>query len=492
MKKIIIFLNLALLLSLVSSCETFLDVNEDPNNPVEVSADLKLPVALNYTNTVLNARESTNSLGNLLMANWSQSDGYSWYLTEFQYNVTPSFYDNVWNTSYGSALKQYNSLDTDDENNEYYQAIAKIMKAYHFQILVDSYGDIPYSEALLRGANTTPVYDDALTVYEDLIVKLDEAISLINAGASNTNVVIPGTDDGVYAGDMTEWKKFANTVKLRILVRLSDMASRAAYISTEFAKIASEGSGYITTDAGSNIGYTTATDQQSTFYGTYKANVEGTLLNNFKATCATPFVLNTLTDLNDARIDFIYEIPLSGTHLGVEQGLSPYPSPVGTLGEDNVSNIGPGLLVSDEQDVIIFSLAEANFLQAEAAQKTLLNTITAQDAYEQGVKASFSYLGAPIGDYLTQTTPLTNWAASPNKMEAIITQKWLALNGISAAQSWFDYSRTGYPTGLPVSLQASTSDRPVRLAYPASEITGNTANVPTQPNVFTTKIFWAN
>ena len=492
MKKIIIFLNLALLLSLVSSCETFLDVNEDPNNPVEVSADLKLPVALNYTNTVLNARESTNSLGNLLMANWSQSDGYSWYLTEFQYNVIPSFYDNVWNTSYGSALKQYNSLDTDDENNEYYQAIAKIMKAYHFQILVDSYGDIPYSEALLRGDNTTPVYDDALTVYEDLIVKLDEAISLINAGASNINVVTPGTDDGVYAGNMTEWKKFANTVKLRILVRQSDMASRATYISTEFAKIASEGSGYITTDAGSNIGYTTATNQQSTFYGTYKANVEGTLLNNFKATCATPFVLNTLTDLNDARIDFIYEIPLSGTHLGVEQGLSPYPSPVGTLGEDNVSNIGPGLLVSDEQDVIIFSLAEANFLQAEAAQKTLLNTITAKDAYEQGVKASFSYLGAPIGDYLTQTTPLTNWAASPNKMEAIITQKWLALNGISAAQSWFDYSRTGYPTGLPVSLQASTSDRPVRLAYPNSEITGNTANVPTQPNVFTTKIFWAN
>ena len=264
------------------------------------------------------------------------------------------------------------------------------------------------------------------------------------------------------------------------------------YPLPSFAILVNEGSGYITVDAGSNIGYNNSTNQQSTFYGTYKANVEGTLLNNFKATCATPFVLNTLTNLNDPRIDFIYEIPLSGSHLGVEQGLSPYPSPVGTLGEDNVSNIGPGLLVSDEQDVIIFTLAEANFLQAEAAHKSLLNTITAEDAYKNGVKASFNYLGANIGDYLTQATPLTNWAASPNKIEAIITQKWIALNGINAGQTWFDYSRTGYPTGLPVSLQASTSERPVRLAYPNSEITGNTANVPSQPNVFTTKIFWAN
>ena len=170
MKKIKIFLTLALLLIIASSCESFLDVNEDPNNPIDVSSDLKLPVALNYTNNVLNARTSTNSLGNLMMANWSQSDGYSWYLTEFQYNVTPSFYSGIWDTSYGSALKQYNTMDTDAENNEYYQAIAKIMKAYHFQILVDTYGDIPYSEALKRGANTTPAYDDALSIYEDLTV----------------------------------------------------------------------------------------------------------------------------------------------------------------------------------------------------------------------------------------------------------------------------------------------------------------------------------
>ena len=143
MRKLIIILNLAILSVFAVSCESFLNVNEDPNNPVDVSPDLKLPVALNYTNGILNNRTSTNSLGNLMLGNWSQSDGYSWYLTEFQYNVTTSFYGGIWNTTYGSALKQYHSLDVTTENNEYYQAIAKIMKTFHFQILVEFFFHFP-------------------------------------------------------------------------------------------------------------------------------------------------------------------------------------------------------------------------------------------------------------------------------------------------------------------------------------------------------------
>ena len=98
------------------------------------------------------------------------------------------------------------------------------MKAYHFQILVDCYGDIPYSEALGRSLEATPKYDDAQTIYEDLIVQLTEAITLIKNAPEN--VVIPGDDDAMFGGDMDEWIKFANTVKLRILVRQSDMTGR--------------------------------------------------------------------------------------------------------------------------------------------------------------------------------------------------------------------------------------------------------------------------
>jgi len=110
-----------------------------------------------------------------------------------------------------------------------------------------------------------------------------------------------------------------------------------------------------------------------------------------------------------------------------------------------------------------------------------------------GIEASFSYLGAgSAAAYIAQTGQLVSYDNTSNKQEAIITQKWIALNGIDAIQSWFDYNRTGYPSNLPISTQATSADRPVRLAYPSSEITGNTANVPAQPNAFTSKVFWAN
>jgi hypothetical protein len=95
-------------------------------------------------------------------------------------------------------------------------------------------------------------------------------------------------------------------------------------------------------------------------------------------------------------------------------------------------------------------------------------------------------------NYYSQIKDLVGWASSSDKTEAIITQKWIAVNGITAEQSWFDYSRTGFPTGLPVSLLASTPDRPVRLYYVASEYSSNGDNVPTQPDAFDSKIFWAN
>ena len=109
------------------------------------------------------------------------------------------------------------------------------------------------------------------------------------------------------------------------------------------------------------------------------------------------------------------------------------------------------------------------------------------------IQASFSYLG--VGDastYYSKDINLVGWSASSNKLEAIITQKWIALNGIDAIQTWFDYSRTGYPSNLPISKLASTPDRPVRLFYPSSEVTSNTGNLPAQPDAFNSKIFWAN
>lgn len=496
MKNILKTINVLAVILLLASCsEAYLDVNEDPNNPLTVSPDLMLPVALNYSAFDQERNRGQNTLGNMLMYNWSQSDGFSWYTTEFQYLVTTSFYQQNFNTPFGNTLKQYQSIaEVEGAENGYYHAIAMIMKAYTFQILVDQYGDIPYFEALQRGGNATPAYDDAQTIYEDLIVQLTAAIDLIDATDALDNAVQPGADDGMYGGNMDDWKRFANSVKLRILVRQSDMSGRSGYIQSELAAIAAEGSGFVTDDVRNNIGYAQITNQQNPKWNALGQDVGGTNTLNNDATCATPFVLDYLTNTNDGRLDYIYEKPGTG-HLGVIQGLLNYDeTPLGVDGlvPDKVSNIGPGILKGPDQDAIMMTLAEVYFNQAEAVLKGLMSGDD-EALYNAGVRASFSYLGAGSADaYLAQTLQLVKYSVSNNKLEAIITQKWIATNGIDAIQSWFDYSRTGYPSNLPISVLAPHADRPVRLFYPSSEITTNGLNVPTQPDAFSAKIFWAN
>lgn len=489
MKKFLKYASLLSVVVLMAACQDFLDVNEDPNNPVSVSPDLVLPTAQVYTANVMHNNRYLNNLGNMMMYNWSQSDGYAWYPDEFKYNVTSSFYQQIFNYSYSNTLKMYHVLDQLDSTYSYYRAIGKIMKAYHFQLLVDCYGNIPYSEALKRSGEATPKYDDAKTIYEDLVVQLTDAIRLINEGE---NAKVPGADDAIFGGDMSKWKKFANSVKLRILVRQSSMSGRETYLKEQFNIIASEGSGYITADVGVNPGYTNIENQQNPFWDTFGKDVSGTETMNNKATCATDYILTFLTGTNDPRIDRIYEKPSDG-HLGVPQGLLDYDTPVvDAYVPEKVSNIGPGILKGANQDAIIYTLAESYFNQAEAHSRGLITTgDDAKTLYQKGIQASFDYLGATGAQaYYSQVKNLVGWDASANKLQAIITQKWIALNGLTAEQSWFDYNRTGFPAGLPISRLASTNDRPVRLFYPAGEYSSNGENVPAQPNAFTEKIFW--
>lgn len=488
MKKYLKYVSmLCATLFIVSCSDEYLDVNTDTNSPTlaVLGPELVLPVAQYWSAEIHNRDRYTNTLGNMFMANWSQADGYSWYNDEFLYNITTSFYDQVWDRTYLNALKQYRVLQSySGENFNNYKAIGKIMESYHFQILVDTYGDIPYFQALQRGQNPSPAFDDAKVIYEDLVLQLDNAMAMIDD--ASPDALVPSVDDVIFNGDMEMWKKFANTVKLRVLVRQSGDGA----LNSSFAGMGSVG--FISTDVTVDPGYSMAENKQSPFWNAYGRDSAGNVINNNNATCATPFALNFLQSNNDPRIDFIYERPGTG-HLGVPQGIADYDIPVVDQYDPiRVSNIGPGLLKSATQPAVIFTASDSYFLQAEAIFKGYLSG-DAKAAYENGITASFAYLGASgASDYYTQALPNVSWDNSTNKMRAIITQKWVALNGLDAIQSWFDYTRTGFPANLPVSLRASTPERPVRLFYPSSELTANSANVPTQPNAFTARLFWAN
>lgn len=484
-----------LMIILFAACSSdYLDINEDPNNPLSVSPDLILPVAQSYSAFIQESFQSQNSLGNFLMYNWSESEGSVFYAGEFAYNVDPLFYSQNFDYTYANALKQYNALNTlEGEEYGYYRAISKIMMAYHFQILVDTYGDVPYFETLQRGDNPTPKYDDAAVIYDDLIVQLTAAIELINTTNSNTEItaLLPGVDDVMFGGDMDQWKKFANTVKLRILVRLSNLTQKTAYIGDEFAVIAAEGSGYMEDDVVVQPGYFNEENKMNHKWAAFGQDPQGnnTTFNN--ATCATQYLIDYLTNTQDPRIDLIYEKPETG-HLGLKQAELYSVSGEGQFVSEKVSNLGPGILKDAGQGAVLFTAAEIYLNQAEAALKGLMSG-DAKSFYEAGIQASFNYLSAgDASSYYSQNLNLVSWDTSANKQEAIITQKWIASNSIDALQSWFDYNRTGYPSNLPVSELATTLDRPVRLAYPSSEITSNGENLPSQPDVFNTKIFWAN
>ena len=294
---------------------------------------------------------------------------------------------------------------------------------------------------------------------------------------------------------MDEWKKFANTVKLRILTRQLSMSGKAAYIQTEFDVIAAEGSGFITDDVGINPGYLQEEGKQNPMWDRLGRTVAGGVTLSNDATCATDYIITYLQGTNDDRIDYLYGEEPTG-HLGVIQGLTAaeYDNPVvDAFAPELVSNIGPGILKSCDMDAIIFTLAECNFNLAEAAISGVTGLSGAQTYYENGIQASFDYLGA--GDataYYSQSINNVGWAASTSELEAIITQKWIAVNGITAEQSWFDYNRTGFPGNLPVPHNQSHLDRPVRIYWPSGEVSSNGGNLPTQPDAFTAKIFWGN
>lgn len=487
MKKL---LTLILIGSLIFGCDDWLDVNTDPNNPTEVGPDLILPVAQNYTARWIQRDRRVSHLGNMIMYNWSESAGFSWYNDEFQYRANATtFYSNIFDEAYSLSLKQYSDLDElDPAVYSAYLGISKIMKAYHFQILVDFYGDIPYSEALKRSEIANPKYDDAQAVYDNLITDLTDAIELIAAAETGEGMILPGDDDIMFGGDLTSWKQFANTIKLRILNRESSVKDNA-YVTEQLTIIANEGSGYITEDVVVNPGYLNEENKQNPIWADFGADVSGTATLSGKATCASDFIIDYLESTDDPRIDYLYEHPATG-HLGVPQGIT---SSNDVYAPELVSNIGPGILIGSTQGAVIFTVAESYFNQAELA----LNGFggSPESLYNMGVTSAFESLGltsVDADDYLSQNQDLVSYASSTDKLEAIIVQKWIAVNGRTAEQSWFDWSRTGMPDFLPVSQELPNLKRPYRLSYPASETGSNSVNVPSQPDVFTVKIFWGN
>jgi len=501
MKKLLILLTVLVVLG--SSCsEDFLSVNEfNPNSASAVPASLVLPAALNSTSRIVDRPRNFDFIY-LWHGCMSVSSGYAQSGALIGYNLLNSSREANWSNSYLN-LQNYDYIEKESKTEKLqpYKAIAKIMKAYVYQILVDNYGNVPYSEALRTTEGILkPVYDNQQTIYEDLVVQLDSAMYLIDSAPADAEEI--GDYDIIYHGDMNMWWKFANTLKLRLLINQSDMSGRRAYIDTKIATTAHTTADYIGAGEGAmlNPGYSKSADKMNPFWETFYKQDDSRQSDGLGYYVAGQDACDFLTLYDDPRkLRFFGPNTTGGTNVkGNYFGallLEPPPT---------TSELGPGMLKSFDQDAPIFTDFESLFLQAEAAQRGLISG-SVKALYENAVTQSIIYMGGERGtsaaasSYLATPSPMVNYDSAvveSGELKLILTQKWCALNSISPVTLWTDYRRTGFPDFLhftqdPLKKNATP---PVRMLYPQTEISTNNDNVVAQGtiNVFTSKIFWQN
>jgi hypothetical protein len=520
---------LIILISVVAlaSCKKFVDVNTNPNTPTVTRPEFVFANALNQTASFIVG--GSHSLGSTWSGQMSHSTSFTGGGEEKTYAFTSSTFD-FFGTGYDN-LNDYQFVINNAAAGGKAHLIgpSKIMQALMFQKLVDLYGNVPYTQALQGTAFVTPAYDNAQTIYESLITKLDEAIQDINDNPwpiSEPSDITFASHSGPTGA--TKWIQFANTVKMRILMRQSFMAGRSAYITTEINKIVAENSGLITYHMLSNPGFTKSPGKLNNFYGTYGYTENDVETGTYRFRKMNAVIINWLKASGDLfRLSRLATPKVGGNpasfgdYLGVPLG------PTGNINiylETLVSSVGSEQVVKGDatRPMILMSAAEAYFLKAEAAQRYGISNwgggqvSNAQQSYEAGVRWAFRLAAAThtstatatdaaadaaANAYMANGIANADWSASTDKIKAILVQKWTALVNIDGLEAWSEYRKSNTPTdsgaapppsqtsGATVKSTVATLPEPVRLYYPLREENVNGANVQ-QPNIFTSRIFW--
>ncbi len=498
MKKFRIYLLVVFLLAGVTGCSDWLDVNQDPNNLTSSTKDLVLTGAQKQF-----AERQQLGAGYSLLGAWigyyGHSGGWSGWNNVKSYSMTSSDYNGFFNDPYRNELKNLKYVEEKawEAQNPAYVAMARLLKAVTYQRMVDTYGDIPYTEGVEGfNGNVTPVYDDAQAIYDDLIVQIDTAILLFNQAIENSNT-IEGDADLIGGGDITKWIKLANSFKLRVLMRQTEV--RDGYVA---ANMQFDEAGFLTSSLMANPGYIENTSgKMNPLYSGYGKNYKGDLTSANQQYGLNVFLSTLYKASNDPRLELCWEPGVESKDYSHALQLGQNGDPEDHWGHSSV-RMGPGIY-GDASDggVMVMSVMEVNFLIAEAlARGYNLSSAgvdgTAKDYWTAGVEESIDYYGTRAGaediDELT-TQYLGEDVLGPaawddaNPVKSIIYQKYLALVGVNHFEAWSDYRRTGYPeAGNPNEIQTSMisyyfnivkEQVPVRMLYVQRETDINEENV---------------
>lgn len=482
MKSKILYSIVLILAVFVSSCE--LPDNVDPKNPTTVSPEALFTQSEIALVNILTDLNVNRNISRLLVQYQSEVT----YTTESRYNFSDrQIPDNFSGNIYRGTLMNLKDLKArintkaatpsypaEQKKNEL--AIANIWEIYAYQVLVDQFGNVPYSEALMGADNSRPKYDDALTIYQDLITRLNSAINDLddNYGAF-------GDADVLYGGDVYLWKRFAASLKLRIALRLADVP--AVNSSTLVAQAVASGVFSDQSESAIFVPYGVA-PYVSPYYQAF-------VLDARKDFCPSNTLVDLMNSLNDPRrAAWFTQYPVgSGSYLGLPYGKA------GASSYSKFSHFVDAIRVNPKYATILCDYVEVEFLLAEAAERNLGGVTGPQSHYNKAIRASMEYWGisdADATDYLSQAN--VNYATAPGSYKQKIgTQKWLALfdRGIEA---WAEWRRLDYPVLNPP--QGMTyADIPVRMPYPFNENKMNKTNYDAAAAAIggdeaTTKLFW--
>lgn len=471
----------ALLLSTIAfgGCKKFLEVNDNPNNPETATPRLLLPTVEASVGQLMG--NGLQIYGNIWAQYWTQRPGASQYRTFDQYNVTNTTFDRTWLTIYRNALQNAQLIiDSEVPNSDQFKGIAYLMKAYTFQVATDAFGDIPLTQALNAANFASPTYDTQATVYDSIFTYVDKGLALVKSTGTS-----PGTQDMVYGGVMANWQAFANTLKLKAYMRLSNVD--AAKARAGIAALYATNPTFLTTEA--QIIYTTTGGNQNPLFNemvalgrTQNLGASGTAAKAFAANSdRRAFAYYSLASTSPDTIAYI----LQGTSNQSVNARKIVSTPSPLVGGDVLNE------TSATAPVKFISAAESAFLQAEAVARGYVpgNVTT---LFNQGIIASFTAAKIPASAaaYIASAPDAVLPASSEGQIKAIITQKYYAMCGTQGFEAWTEYRRTGYPDFLITSLSSvlGGQNKPLRFLYPNSEVTTNTKYPGTVP--LTTPVWW--
>ena len=481
MKKFIYNSIILMSLLIVSSCtDNFEEINSNPNAPIEVETDFLLrQVIYDYGEQMsFEGFVAGNLLGQYFTAvDFNLFDRHSLAEAQVGGNPWPIVYRNLRDNEI--ILQQ--SLS--DESNAVYEGPARILKAYMTAALTDMFGDVPYREALLgKQGNVAPTYDRQEDIYlgeGGILDNLDRGITAIE----NYTGSLPLNGDLFYNGDLDQWVKFAKSLKLKYLMRISDVED----VTLELSSLISEG------------GFMSENSDNATFSFT-----DG-MPNNFRMATARVgdfnlFIMSEtieeiLKDYNDPRIANYFR-PIGADGMSFEGFLN---GPDASTTSISIADYSLAGTMFREQTSLLqanFMTAwETEYLLAEAAVKGFFFG-NAEINYNRATELAFEYWNTEMpDDYLTSgPTAFVLSGPDANPLEQIITQKWIA-NIINGYEGWIEYKRTGFPRLKTISASLNNDLIPVRLPYPADEEALNNVNYSaaaqeTDGNSINARVWW--